>query len=73
MGAIQSYNNGPEPGVKVIPEFGEIEFQLTKATVKGKKEEATAKHELLSYAGTKKQILELAGTLLGIDGIPTVY
>jgi hypothetical protein len=72
-GAIQSYNNGPEEGASVLHEFGEIELQLTKATLRGKKLEAAAKHELLAYAGTRKQILELAGTLLGIEGIPTIY
>jgi hypothetical protein len=73
-GAIQSYNNGPGFGEeKDAPPFAEIELQLTKAKKNGKHLEASATHELLTYAGSKQQILELAGELLQIRELPVVY
>ncbi|MBD3316089.1 MAG: hypothetical protein GF344_09900 [Chitinivibrionales bacterium] len=72
-GAIQSYNNGPGfSGGDQIP-FGEIELQLNRGLFDSSTSTSTASHTLLGYAGSKEEILALAGRALRIDGTPEVY
>ena len=70
-GAIQSYNSGPTPLV-YLP-FGEIELQLKKGKTKGGKTVSSGTHELLSYAGSKTEMLALAQKALGITTVPDIY
>jgi len=70
-GAIQSYNAGPSPTPGMT--FGEIEVQLQKGTHQLRRTSCTATHELLSYAGSKKDMLALAKRLLGISSSPALY
>lgn len=72
-GAIQAYNNGPDFPLGPDLAFGEIELQLVKGSRDGENTVSSAEHELLAYAGTKDEILELAATALGIEGRPEVY
>ena len=73
MGAIQSYNNGPDFRPDIECPFGEIELQLQKGRDEGGKSVSKAHHELLSYAGTKAQMLDLAQTVLGLQAPPSAY
>jgi len=64
-GSTQVYNNGPEFSAGPLLPFGEIELQFKQGT---KRKDGTyasiARHELLSYCGSKKQILQLAAQAL---------
>lgn len=71
-GAIQSYNNGPGFADEELP-FCEIELQLAKGIVEDGRTVSTATHELLAYAGTREEMLAIAGKALQISGEPVVY
>ena len=72
-GAIQSYNNGPGfPGPEGC-DFGEIELQMSKCVSNGAKTISRASHEVLSYAGSKQEILSLVQKALKIDAAPLLY
>ncbi|MDO5576829.1 MAG: hypothetical protein Q4F84_07095 [Fibrobacter sp.] len=70
-GAIQAYNNAfPKSPANF---YGEIELQLTKGICSSDRTSCDSSHELLSYIGTKEQMLELAKNILGIDTFPKIY
>jgi len=72
-GAIQSYNNGPGfSGGNNVP-FGEIELQLSTGKTIGEFTISEASHQLLSYYGTKNEMLELAKHALLLNVIPEIY
>lgn len=70
-GAIQVYNNLSEDHERLC--YGEIELQLTKGRSVDGRTISTATHELLGYSGTRDEILDLAGKVLGIDCKPEIY
>lgn len=70
-GAIQAYNGALSQSP--IRYYGEIELQLTKGLNNNGKTVCNASHELLSYAGSKDQILQLAKSILEIESIPKIY
>jgi hypothetical protein len=73
-GAIQSYNNGPDfsDEIENAP-FGEIELQLNCGLFDTSTTTSTGTHKLLSYAGSKEQILNLAAEALRLDSTPELY
>lgn len=71
-GAIQAYNHGCDEEGE-IHSYGEIELQLNKGKLLNGSIVSEASHELLGYAGTKDEILSLAGKILSIDGRPEIY
>ncbi|MBD3243085.1 MAG: hypothetical protein GF331_21015 [Chitinivibrionales bacterium] len=72
-GIIQSYNHGPTDGpIEDVP-FGEIELQLPRAEPREERLVSEATHELLAYAGTRDEMLELARTALQVEEMPLAY
>jgi len=65
-GAVQAYNHGYGSEMR----YGEIELQFHKGNAK---KASFGEHELLSYCGKKKSILELLRVLLRTDTLPAVY
>jgi hypothetical protein len=70
-GATHSYNNGPRFGDNMP--FGEIELQLAKGVTNNGSTTSAAAHELLSYAGKKGEIMELAAAAMGLKLAPVIY
>jgi len=73
-GAIQSYNANCfdlEDGDD--SQFGEIELQMSKNTTKDGTEISSGTHQLLSYAGTRDEMIELAKTALKLETMPTLF
>jgi hypothetical protein len=71
-GATQSFNSGPTPlGEHLL--FGEIELQFSKGIEKNGSTISSALHEIHAYAGTKKEILDLARIALHISVTPQIY
>ncbi len=68
-GAIQAYNHGYDSEML----YGEIELQLNKGLPESNRVTSCGTHELLSYSGTKKEILNLAKIVLRADEVPEVY
>ncbi len=74
-GAVQSYNNGPrsDSSVDASP-FGEIELQLVKGTDSdGDTIVSAGTHELLSYAGSREEMLGVAQAALNLPEPPALY
>ncbi len=71
-GAIQSWNAGLDDQKGGLT-FGEIELQLNKGVAHDGATIAAGVHELLSYAGTRTQISQLARTLLKTSVLPRLY
>ncbi len=72
-GAIQAYNNGPSDAPIEFVSFGEIELQLNSGQVRGERTVSSAAHELLAYAGTREEILDITRKALAIEQPPAVY
>lgn len=69
-GAVQAYNHGY--GSKML--YGEIELQFPKGIVNATNQIVSGgNHELLSYCGSKEEILNLAKQVLGTEQIPQIY
>lgn len=70
-GATQAFNCGPDTGEGW--DFGEIELQLLKGITQGDATVSHAVHELIAYAGSKDEILELARNALGSTSPPVLF
>ena len=68
-GAVQAYNHGYDSEML----YGEIELQFNKGSSDANKTTSGGVHELLSYAGSKNEILHLAKTILRTDSVPLIY
>ena len=68
-GAVQAYNHGY--GSEML--YGEIELQFTKGTLVGDRIVSGGAHELLSYCGSKEEILNLAKQIIGTESTPEIY
>lgn len=72
-GAIQSYNNGSrDAGVEDCP-FGEIELQQSRGISNGIHSTSAGTHELLAYAGSMEEMLDVAKAALMLDKRPRIY
>jgi hypothetical protein len=72
-GAIQAYNTGAEYLEDEYLPFGELSIQLKKGKTIDGQTISEGSHELLSYIGSKQEILELARTALRLSTPPTVF
>jgi hypothetical protein len=65
IGVIQSYNS--ESPEKPILKYGEIELQLNQFEAIDNASHGKAKHQIISYIGTKEEILKVVKIYLEID------
>ncbi|MGD9202358.1 MAG: hypothetical protein PVI26_12400 [Chitinispirillia bacterium] len=72
-GAIQILNPGYSLSYELMHPYGELEFHFPRGIPVGDQTISKADHELLSYLGSKKDILELARTALKINYLPVIY
>jgi hypothetical protein len=72
-GAVQSYNSGPELVADEPCVFGEIELQFKRATKQQNHLVSSAPHELLSYAGSKEEMVQVVQQALALDTPPTLF
>lgn len=73
-GAVQVFNtdHGFSKPAATLP-CGELGLQFIKGNTLGNKTVSRAAHQLLSYSGTKSDILELARMVLCCDSVPQIY
>jgi hypothetical protein len=64
IGVVQSYNS--ESPDKVNLRYGEIELQLSQFATVDNTSHGKAVHQVISYVGTKDQMIKLVETFLGI-------
>ncbi len=72
-GAIQASNSKQQYMENELTEYGELELQFTKGSAQDDKTICKATHEILSYTGTKDEMLVLAQTAMQLDKKPMVY
>jgi hypothetical protein len=72
--AVQVYNtdHGSKEDMIAFP-CGELSLQLKKGTVQHGVTVSSGVHELLSYRGTKGELLELAKTILRLSATPELF
>jgi hypothetical protein len=72
-GAVQAFNTDHGTIEPVALACGELGLQLAKGVVTDTKTISKGKHELLSYMGSREELLALAKTALQLDEIPELF
>lgn len=70
---IQAFNTDHGPSDMQAFLCGELGLQLNKGRVDSEKTISRGTHRLLSYCGSKSEMLELAKTALHLDEVPKIY